>query len=133
MYQGSCLCGAVRYQALEFQPHMAHCHCTMCRKFHGAAFATFGEVKAEDFRWVKGEKDLQDYIAENGSTRRFCKHCGSSMSFEPENNINNFVEITLGTLDTPLEDSPDAHIFMNYKAAWIEIEDGLPQHGEGRK
>ena len=51
-YTGSCLCGAVQYSVDKIEKQMAHCHCTMCRKFHGAAFATFGEARTENFHWV---------------------------------------------------------------------------------
>ena len=55
MLTGSCLCGAIAYEVKELEPNMANCHCGMCRKFHGAAFATFGEAKSENFRWTRGE------------------------------------------------------------------------------
>jgi hypothetical protein len=58
---GQCLCGAVKYEVDAIGPRMAHCHCSMCRKFHGAAFATFGEARAEDFRWLEGEHLLSSY------------------------------------------------------------------------
>ncbi len=32
------------------------CHCSMCCKFHGAAFTIFGEVNAEDFRYQQACK-----------------------------------------------------------------------------
>ena len=38
---GSCLCGAVTYEVRGPFNMMVHCHCSMCRKHHGAAFATF--------------------------------------------------------------------------------------------
>ena len=132
-YKGGCLCGAVRYEVDEFSPRMAHCHCSMCRKFHGAAFATYGEVKLSHFRWLKGEGDLQAYTADNGTTRRFCRHCGSSMTFVSKNYPDEIVEVALGTLDSYLEMSPDAHVYVDFKAGWTEIHDSLPQYTEDRK
>ncbi len=55
-YRGQCLCGGVQYEVVQIGAKMGHCHCTMCRKFHGAAFATYGEARAEDFRWLAGEE-----------------------------------------------------------------------------
>lgn len=132
-YKGQCLCGAVKYEVDEFSPRMAHCHCSMCRKFHGAAFATYGEAKASGFRWLEGEADLQAYTAENGTTRRFCRYCGSSMTFASKNHPGDTVEIALGTLDSNLDMSPDAHIWVDSKASWSEIHDVLPQYSEDRK
>lgn len=132
-YSGSCLCNAVRYEVAQMEPRMAHCHCSMCRKFHGAAFATYGEAKLENFRWIAGEDKLKSYMASNGTTRRFCGECGSSMTFACAASADaKLVEFSLGTLDTPIELRPDAHIYTNYKADWSSISDGLPMHPEGR-
>lgn len=130
-YHGQCLCGEVRYEFDTLSPLMGHCHCSMCRKFHGAAFATLGEVPKADFRWTKGEHALNSYIADNQTIRRFCKHCGSSMSFEASRN-ESVIEIALGTLDTPIPHKPDVHIFTQFKAQWYQIEDQLPRYSRGR-
>ena len=131
-YHGQCLCGAIQYELADFSSRVANCHCTMCRKFHGAAFATFGEVKYQDFSWIKGEAALSAYTACNGTTRKFCKHCGSSLVFETSDANGSCVEIALGTLDTPVPRLPDAHIFVTNKANWHTISDDLPQFKAGR-
>ena len=130
--KGSCLCGAIAYEADSLTPHMGHCHCSMCRKFHGAAFATFGEVPSSQFRWTRGEDQLKTYTAPNGTQRMFCPHCGSSLTFAPANHDGSLVEFALGTLDTPCPQKPDAHIFTAFKADWSTISDGLPVFAEGR-
>lgn len=131
-YTGSCLCGSIQYEASELSPLMAHCHCSMCRKFHGAAYATFGEARSENFRWTKGADLLQNYQAENGTTRQFCSRCGSSLIFINSNGNNEVVQFALATLDVPIAERPDAHIFTAYKADWSVICDGLPCHQESR-
>jgi len=132
MLSGSCLCGIVRYEVSKMKEKMAHCHCTMCRKFHGAAFATFGEAAAADFRWTAGESALTVYIAANGTTRKFCSHCGSSLIFAASNAKGTEIEFTLATLDCDIEQQPDGHIYVGSKANWFEISDDLPQFKEGR-
>jgi len=130
-YHGSCLCGVIKYEVDALEPKMGHCHCSMCRKFHGAGFATFGEAKKENFRWVEGANFLVDYVAPNKTTRQFCKCCGSSMTFSAKG-YENIVEFALGTLDDDIEQRPDAHIFVANKANWLEICDGLVQYLEHR-
>lgn len=133
LHTGQCLCGGICYEATEFEPAMAHCHCSMCRKFHGAAFATYGSVKRVNFRWVQGEALLAAYTAPNGTVRQFCRVCGSSLTFASPLADGDDVEIALGTLDTPLTtQKPDAHIYVAYKADWSIPCDGLPQYPEGR-
>jgi len=104
----------------------------MCRKFHGAAFATFGEAKTANFRWISGTNYLTTYTASNGTTRSFCKKCGSSMTFKPKNGPDNIIEFSLGTLDSDIDQRPDAHIFFGSKANWTEVSDDLPKFTEGR-
>jgi len=129
---GSCLCGTVKYQVTNLNPKMGHCHCSMCRKFHGAAFATFGEVASEDFRWLTGESALKVFIADNGTARKFCSQCGASLIFKSKNDQATTVEFTLGTLDSDINQYPDSHIFVGSKANWFEISDDLPQFNQGR-
>lgn len=105
----------------------------MCRKFHGAAFSTFGEAASKDFRWTSGENHLKEYIAENGSVRQFCEQCGSSLTFTSGEQRKDVIEFSLGTLDDPIDKKPDAHVYCAYKASWININDDLPQFEEGRK
>ncbi|CZF85735.1 GFA family protein [Grimontia marina] len=132
-YKGQCLCGQIQYEVIHIEPKMGHCHCSMCRKFHGAAFATFGEAKEEDFRFTKGKDKLKVYVAENDTKRTFCENCGSSLLFEAANSDGSLVEFTLGTLETDVPLKPDAHIFKKFKAQWYDITDELPQFDEGRE
>jgi len=131
-YQGSCLCGEVSYAVDKIELKMAHCHCSMCRKFHGSAFATFGEAKVENFRWISGENMIENYTASNGTQRKFCRKCGSSLVFVPSNDVGEVVEFSLGTLDSPISERPDAHIFVSSKTEWFGITDPLPQFDCGR-
>ncbi|UPW17654.1 GFA family protein [Agarivorans sp. TSD2052] len=132
IYSGKCLCGQISYQVTQLEPRMGHCHCSMCRKFHGAAFATYGEAKAEHFSWLSGVEKLQQYKAHNGTTRQFCGTCGSSLTFAPDNDDGQFIEFSLATLDTDIALKPDAHIFVANKANWNDICDNLPQFKQGR-
>ncbi len=131
-YRGECLCGSIKYKVDKIEPQMSHCHCTMCRKFHGAAFATYGEAKVENFRWLAGEGLLKVYRVPNGTKRQFCNNCGSSMTFSPSNDAGAVVEFALATLDTQIELRPDVHIYRSNAANWLEIHDKLPQYTQGR-
>ncbi len=131
-FSGQCLCGAAKYQAQAIGTRIGHCHCSMCRKFHGAAFATFAEAASDQFTWLQGEDNLQSYTASNGSTRRFCATCGSSMTFEPADNPDNLIEFALGTLDSGPSITADAHLYTDNCVNWHTINDHLPRHPQGR-
>ena len=44
---GSCLCGSVRYEIAASLENAEYCHCSMCRKAHGAAFSANSIVPTE--------------------------------------------------------------------------------------
>ena len=59
--RGSCLCGAVSYEITGSLGATGHCHCSMCRKSHGAAFATWASVNPDQFRWTSGVEFVEGY------------------------------------------------------------------------
>ena len=131
-YRGSCLCGGIRFEVDEFAPRTGNCHCSMCRKFHGAAYATFAEALSGHFRWTAGEDLLKGYTAENATTRTFCSNCGSSLTFSSPSADPELVEIALGCFDDEVPIRPDAHIFVASGAHWATPDDDLPQYEAGR-
>ena len=44
MIRGSCLCGNVPYEIRGPLGRSTHCHCSRCRKVHGATFGTYTSV-----------------------------------------------------------------------------------------
>ena len=131
-YRGSCLCGAIRFEVDAFAPKTGNCHCSMCRKFHGAAYATIAEARSSRFRWLGGEDRLKGYTADNGTTRQFCRDCGSSLTFHSPSADPDLVEIALGCFDDPVPVKPDAHIYVDSGADWARPVDDLPQYSAGR-
>jgi len=130
---GSCLCGKVQFEVSEINPTLGHCHCIMCRKFHGAAFSTFAEVKLEHLKWIKGQEFLNSFTADNQTTRTFCQHCGSSLLFESKfNRKDKTIEIALATFDIVEAVIPDAHIYTESKVDWLILNDDLPQYSSYR-
>jgi hypothetical protein len=126
---GSCLCGKVSFTVDSLLPSIGHCHCSMCQKFHGAAFSTFVEVKLANLHWLTGEENLEAYQAENSTVRKFCKTCGSSLIFESKYNRHaKTIEIALASFDNISHVKPDAHIYTQTKVDWLLINDDLPQY-----
>lgn len=124
MLSGSCLCGAVRYRVAGPVGPTSHCHCSMCRKAHGAAFATYARVARADFHFSAGAEDVRSYESSAGVTRTFCGRCGANLQFI-EDAEPGHLELALGTLDGDPGVRPRAHIFVASKAPWYEITDAL--------
>ena len=125
-HTGSCLCGVVRYRIDAPIDALTHCHCKMCRKAHGAAFATYASVPLDAFHFMSGKDQLGVYHSSEHVTRTFCIRCGANLLFV--DNREHEVGVAAGTLDSPLPAPPQSHIFVDSKAAWYEINDALPQH-----
>jgi hypothetical protein len=125
MTVGSCLCGKVRYQAEGELTDMHHCHCSMCRKQHGAAFSTFGAVPVERFRWTGGEERLRHYRGPH-LRRTFCGTCGSTLT-AVDHRWPELVWIAVGTLDDDPGARPLYHLHVDSKATWFTIHDALPR------
>ena len=124
---GSCLCGKVRYQISGPLHDASHCHCSMCRRQHGAAFATYAQFNAGDFTWMAGEELVKDFSPNAGAGWCFCSECGSTLGGTEDGRI---MSITLGTVDGDPHIRPESHIFVGSKAPWVEIHDELAQHDE---
>lgn len=125
MIRGGCLCGAVRYEIDGPLFDVENCHCSMCRRFHGAAFSTYAKFNPEGFRWLQGESKVRVYESSPGEGWAFCKACGSSLGLPRAGKL---VEIALGTVDGDPGVSPEKHTFVGSKAPWYEIRDSLPRH-----
>ena len=48
MITGKCLCGKVRYEINGRLGPVVYCHCSMCRRATGSAFATNASVRANN-------------------------------------------------------------------------------------
>src|SRR5262245_33705063 len=81
-FSGACLCGSVRFEIDSTTKWCAHCHCSMCRRAHGAPFVAWVGVKSEQFRFLAGEDRVERYRSSPEATRSFCKTCGSMMFFQ---------------------------------------------------
>jgi hypothetical protein len=97
----------------------------MCRKSHGAPFATYVAAPAASFRWLQGEANIERYQSSEHNVRCFCKQCGSIV---PSPVQGEHAWLPAGCLDSDPGARPLAHIFVASKAAWYPLpEDGLPR------
>jgi hypothetical protein len=130
MINGSCLCGAVTYEAEELAGPVVHCHCRTCQKAHSAAFATTARVAREAFRWTRGAESLSAYPSSPGKLRRFCSQCGSQMISEWLHEP--WVILRMATVEAGLTVEPECHIWTSLQAPWDHGHDDLARYPEGR-
>mgnify|MGYP000421276121 CR=1 FL=1 len=57
----ACLCGAVKVEIRGGISDIIHCHCSLCRKSSGTAYATNGFVLSAEFSVIQGKELLKKY------------------------------------------------------------------------
>ncbi len=126
MYAGRCLCERIQYQISGAIGPVYHCHCSKCRRWHGAAFRSRASVKRTQFQWVSGRNLCSTYKSSENVTKYFCQICGtpliSTYSDRPD-----VLGLPIGALEGLQEAGEQAHIFVKDKAHWYDITDGRPQ------
>lgn len=126
MIQGACLCGGVRYELAGPLRRLNHCHCSVCRKHHGAPFASFVVAPAEGFRWTSGQENLREYASTAARVRRFCAVCGAVAP----THLGDEVVVPAGNLlgEWSPEGGMARHLYVSEKPAWHTIADALPRY-----
>ncbi|HQW80783.1 MAG: GFA family protein [Rhodanobacteraceae bacterium] len=125
--QGGCLCGKTRFAFALPTIWVAHCHCTMCRRAHGAAFVTWVGVEAARFRWTAQEQ-LHWYASSSGAERGFCACCGSPIVFRSERWPGE-IHLARALIEGELDRAPQLHVFHDYHVPWVSLGDDLPRKG----
>lgn len=124
--QGKCLCERVSYEISGPLGTAYNCHCSKCRRWHGAPFRARASINVSQFTLLSGADNLTAFKSSENVTKYFCKICGSPLHSTYADRPN-VIGIALGPLEG-VESGPEANIFTASKASWYEITDGLPQH-----
>ena len=129
--RGRCLCGGIKFEITRPLMRPLNCHCTQCRRQHGAAFRSRVRVRAQDFRRLQGEDLIKFFESQRGYLRGFCRECGSPVINRTGPNWKAPTEfpdgppqygVALALLDNP-QVKPTCHTFVDSKAPWCDITD----------
>ena len=123
---GACFCTGVAFRAELPSKWVAHCHCTMCRRIHGAAFVTWVGMSGERARIVDDEGLLRWYKSSPGAERGFCSRCGSTLFFR-SSKWPGELHIVLANFADAVDRAPQAHVFYDTHVGWLTIADDLPK------
>jgi len=126
--RGACLCGAVRFEIRLPALFCAHCHCSICRRAHGAGYVTWVGAVTDGFTLLAGENHLVRYRSSDHGARSFCKTCGSTLFFNTAHDPER-IDVVLANLLGEADLQPQFHAYFDDRAAWVEVNDGLPRLG----
>lgn len=102
-YQGSCHCGAVRFETdLDLSQPSFRCNCSICRRtrFWPAI------AKPEQFRLLTGESALSEYRFNTKKNQHFfCKQCGvRAFGIGNDTPIGKMIGVNIGCLENVTEE-----------------------------
>jgi hypothetical protein len=127
MYYGSCLCGVINVEISGSIDDIIHCHCSLCRKNSGTAYATNGFINIDEFSVIDPQKKLATYEFKLGKNRHFCSVCASPIYSSNAANPKK-LRIRLGILDSDISERPISHNFVTSKANWDNLDAELPRY-----
>lgn len=124
---GRCQCGAVRLELNGPILESGYCHCSLCRRQSGSAFAAYGEIASEQVRLVDDEEKLARYDITERLSKWFCSVCGTTL-YDLHSAFPGYHYVSLGILDDDADVSPAFHQFLSSKATWYRFSDDLRRH-----
>jgi hypothetical protein len=125
LYTGSCLCGALRYEARGDPLFTGHCYCADCRKASGAGFIPYMGFSRAALRFTGEAREYRSPAASgNVAVRNHCPIC-FSLVFGGELGKSDSFTIYAGSLDDPSAFRPTTAIFTSRHPAWAVIPQGL--------
>ena len=114
-----CHCGGVEVEAQFPSRFCAHCYCWSCRTTHAAGVVTWIGFKRSQVSFPRGEEQLQVYESSKGTRRRFCRKCGTRVTFESSHgNWADEVHLPLALFITPVDRQPAGNAFPNERPDW---------------
>ena len=116
--RGSCLCGAVKFEASGEPTKFFHCHCSRCRKATGTGHASNLFLQPGTLKWLDGAEQVRAFKLPEAKrfTNNFCAICGSRLPRQPKD--ADTVIIPAGSLDEEAPIKPQARIFSGSRASW---------------
>jgi hypothetical protein len=124
--KGSCLCGAVTYEASGEPAIAGHCHCIDCRKTSGTGHCTHVAIGADGLRLI-GEMSCYRRPADSGNVveRFFCPTCGSPI-YSTNVAMPGLVFLRASSLDDPDRIKPQMIVYASRAPKWDVMDASLP-------
>ena len=127
-HTGGCACGALRYR-VHGAPLFVHCcHCSLCQRQNGSAFAVNALIESDRIECLQGSVDRVEVPSSSGKGQVIvrCAQCQVAAWSHYLVGGDKLAFLRVGTLDEPSVMPPDIHIHTASKQAWVELPEGLP-------
>ncbi|MBS0278189.1 MAG: GFA family protein [Proteobacteria bacterium] len=123
---GSCQCSAVRFEISGSFEAFFLCHCSRCRKDTGSAHGANLFSATAKIAWLSGQDNVRTYrVPDTRHEKSFCVECGAAL---PRVQMNGaLLVVPAGSLDSPIDMRPNAHICCTSRAPWDSQLEDIPQ------
>lgn len=128
---GRCLCGAVAYRVTAPAKSLEHCHCSICRRAHGALSAAAALVDTTEFHLESGRDRLRSFTSSPGSHRWFCGDCGCQIYIAIDRHPDEIYYWAASLDEGAHPGHPperECRIFVGSKAAWDRFDETVPAY-----
>lgn len=126
--EGGCACGQVRYRVSAAPIFVNQCHCSLCRRQSGSAFAVNLFVETGEVALLSGEVMESSAPTGSGAEQAIvrCRACGTALWSHYGGLGRGMSAIRAGTLDDPGGVTPDAAIYVATRLPWVPLPEGVP-------
>jgi hypothetical protein len=112
-----CHCGRVELIAAFPSRFCCHCYCDNCKRTHAAGVVTWIGFNSEQVAIAKGADHIEAYQSSPGTLRKFCRLCGTRISFESQRWPGE-THIPLAIFVNAVDREPSGNAFAEERAAW---------------
>jgi hypothetical protein len=123
--EGGCLCKSVRYRVAGLPLSSIVCHCNTCRRASAAPSVGWLTFDLANFELLSGNP--QSFQSSPGVTRRFCRLCGSPLTYENDRDPGT-IDVTTASLDSPGLFPPTREVWLEHKLAWEATNESIGQY-----
>ena len=116
---GACHCKSVRYTINGPIKASANCHCSICKKISGAAFATIAIVGEESFKITEGQENLSAYVVSDNLTKPFCHTCSTPI-FNTHKKFSGNRMLHVGAFDVSEIATPAINVHCEHMLPWVK-------------
>lgn len=121
---GSCHCGAIKYE-LDGEP-LTHalCHCKDCRRCAGAPMVGWAMFPTNAVKVVQGTAKI--YKSSEHGRRYFCADCGTGLFYTNDVILPGITDVQSATFDSPDALPARVQIQVADRISWMATAHELP-------